>query len=150
METLGVSVFKYWCILAISLVLCIVAIGIPVCYFQYTKVYSDGNVNFLFVTISGICLFLLVMAVFKGAEMPIQVSFSDKCIRLDTRFFFRRTHMVIPYEEAELHCSENQRNVSLHNGWKETRFDPLLWSRKDRLRIVNEMKLHSVNALINN
>lgn len=150
MATIGVSRFKYWCILAISLVLCIIAIGIPVCYFQYTRVYSDGNVNFFFVTTCGVCLFILVMGVFRGAEMPINVSFSGNRIDVDTRFFFWGTHKVVPYEEAEFHTSENQRYVSLCYGSKEARFDPLLWSRKDRQRIVNEMKRHNVKVTVSN
>ena len=148
MATIGVSRFKYWCILAISLVLCIIAIGIPVCYFHYTRVYSDGNVNFYLVTACGICLFLFVMVLFRGAEMPIKVSFSGNSIDVDTRCLFWETHTVVPYEEAEFRTSGNQRNVSLCYGSKEARFDPLLWSRKDIQRIVNEMIRHNVKVTV--
>lgn len=147
METIGVSKFKYWCILTISLVLCIAAIGIPVCYFQYTKVYSDSNVNLFHVTICGVCLFFWIMVVSRGAEMPVKVCFSCDCIEVNTRFFFWETHKIVPYEKVELHFSDNQRIVSLHYGPEEMRFDPLLWSKKNRHRIVNEMKRHNVEDL---
>lgn len=147
METIGVSKFKYWCILTISLVLCIVAIGIPACYFHYTKVYSDSNVNFFHVIICGVCLFFWIMVVSKGAEMPVKVCFLYDCIEVNTCFFFWETHKIVPYEEVEFHSSENQRIVSLHYGPEKTRFDPLLWSKNNRHRIANEMKRHNVEVL---
>ena len=147
METIRIPILKYFLILLEYLFLFVSAVLLALYSVHYATTEDVIDFNVYFVATITFCFVLLYLIFLKGAKMPIEISFYEYEAVLSMCYFFWKTNKTIPYSSAEIHFNQSSNSVELLYGTRIIRFDPLLWSKKDRLAIVEKMKQHQVIIL---
>ena len=143
MEAIKVSGIRYLLIQVVVLLLVFVGICIPV--YRFASPEDESRTSFI--ALCSVGLYLLMFGLLKGAEMPVRVTFNDSELEIEMRFFFWTSTTIILYEDARIKYDDFRRLISLYHGKKIIRFDPLLWSRSLRKRLMNAFELHSVQTM---
>ena len=145
MEAVRVTNAKYYWTQFLIVAMMFVAISVPVNYYKYAITYSDISINTFEIFLCSLGFYLIVFVLLKGAEMPTRIAFDNSKVIVETRFFFWVSVKEYLYERINVAISKNERVLSLHYDSTIVRFDPLLWQRKQRKRIIQAFQSHHVD-----
>lgn len=145
MEAFKVTNIKYFWTQFLIVAMIFIAISVPINYYKYAITYSNISINTFEILLCSLGFYLIVFVLLKGAEMPTGIAFDDSKVIVETRFFLWVSVKEYLYERINVTISKDERILSLHCDPTIVRFDPLLWQRKQRKRIIQAFRSHHVD-----
>ena len=149
MEVYRVSTVRYFALLLAYMFLLPLAAILVIFKVHYsTTGDSLDDVNVYMAMAVAFFWAVLDLFVLKGARMPVCVRFLEDTLSIETRFLFWCKTEFVSYDKAIVSINQERRVISFLWDSKSARFDPLLWSKQNRQRIVDEIKRHNVKVSV--
>lgn len=146
MDTIKVTKWRYLWTQMMFVFLLFIAIWFPLIFYKYGRSYFKESINTLHIFLCSFGLYLLDGVFLKRADMPTELVFYDSKVEIISRFFFWTSKKEFTYEDTII---TDGRVLSVHSGTAKVHFDPLLWPKTKRVKIIQAFQRHHVDVKLN-